>query len=308
MYRNKTIALLIPCFNEEKTVTKVIKDFAEVMPELNIYVYDNMSTDKTKEYALNAGAQVTSVHRKGKGNVIRQMFADIDADVYIMVDGDDTYDAEPIHKMVDKLIDENLDMVVGCRKVSKEMAEKAYRTGHQLGNKVLTSSVMKIFGGKFTDMLSGYRVFSKRFVKSFPALSNGFETETELTIHALSLRMPYGEVMTNYSDRPEGSVSKLSTYKDGARILKTIIKLFMREKPFTFFSIVSAVFCVLAILLATPVFIEYFETGLVPRLPTAVLASMCMLSAFVSFSCGLVLDNVSVARQEIRRIAYLFVK
>jgi len=289
------------------TIFQVISDFKHAMPEIVPYVFDNNSTDKTKEEAIRAGAKVISVKDKGKGNVVRRIFADVNADVYVMVDGDATYDASSVHKLVDKLIDDQLDMVVGCRNVVSDKSIKAYRLGHEFGNKMLTGSVMTIFGGKFTDMLSGYRAFTRRYAKSFPALSRGFETETELTVHALELRMPYGEVATLYGERPEGSVSKLSTYKDGIRILKTIIRLYMREKPLYFFGIMTILFCTISVTLAIPLFAEYFVTGLVPRLPTAVLSAMTMLAGFLTLSCGLILDNINIARHESRRLAYLLI-
>jgi glycosyltransferase involved in cell wall biosynthesis len=304
-YRDKSIALVIPCHNEAQTIEQVVTDFKNAMPEIAIYVFDNLSTDKTKEVALQAGATVISVNEKGKGNVVRRIFADVNADIYVMVDGDATYEAAAVHKLVDKLIDDRLDMVVGCRKVTADIADKAYRPGHQLGNKVLTQSVTKIFGGKFTDMLSGYRAFTRRYAKSFPALSQGFETETELTVHALELRMPYGEVSTAYGERPEGSESKLSTYRDGFRILGTIVRLFMREKPLIFFGLIAACFFVVSILLSLPVFYVYMQTGLVPRLPTALLSAMLMLASFLSLACGLILDNVTIGRQESKRLFYL---
>lgn len=305
MYRNQKISLVVPCYNEEHTIAKVINDFKIAMPEIEIYVFDNNSVDKTAEIANAAGAKVIKVSLKGKGNVVRRMFADIESDIYVMVDGDATYEASAIHLLVDKLLDENLDMVVGCRKTEPINSKQAYRSGHQWGNKMLTQSVMKIFGGNFTDMLSGYRVFTRRYAKSFPALSRGFETETELTVHALELRMPYGEVITSYGSRPEGSSSKLSTYKDGFRILKMIILLYISERPFNFFGICAAVLAFFSIILALPVLSEYLQFGLVPRLPTAVLSASLMISALLSFTCGLILDNVTKARNEMKQLAYL---
>lgn len=307
-YKNHTVTLLIPCHNEEATITKVINEFKDSMPELSIYVFDNSSTDLTAEKAKEAGAKVIEVKSKGKGNVVRRMFADIESDVYVMVDGDATYDAPSINLLVDKLIDENLDMVVGCRTVETDIAHKAYRPGHQWGNKMLTGSVTKIFGGVFTDMLSGYRAFSKRYVKSFPALSTGFETETELTVHALQLRMPYGEVMTNYGERPDGSESKLSTYKDGFIILKTIFKLFMREKPLAFFGIISCFLFLSSLALFLPIFSNYLSTGLVPRFPTAILSFILLLSSFLSITCGLIMDSITISRHESKRLFYMAVK
>jgi glycosyltransferase involved in cell wall biosynthesis len=252
-YRNQRIALIIPCFNEEKAIVQVIKGFRLAMEELAIYVFDNNSTDQTSAVAKNAGAAVILVPMKGKGNVVRRMFSDIEADLYVMVDGDATYDPSAITAMIDRLLDERLDMVVGCRQVDDHALGEAYRRGHQWGNRLLTQSVVRIFGGHFTDMLSGYRVFTRRYVKSFPALSHGFEIETELTVHALELRMPFGEVQTNYGARPEGSVSKLSTYADGWRILKTIGKLFVSERPLAFFSTASITLALLSLFLFIPI-------------------------------------------------------
>lgn len=310
-YRNHTVALIVPCYNEEVTIYNVVKRFTKTMPEIVPYVFDNNSSDKTIEEAERAGASVIQVKRRGKGNVVRRMFADVDADIYIMVDGDDTYEAEAVHQLVNKLIDEKLDMVVGCREVDPKIAELAYRRGHQFGNKMLTGSVRKIFGikgGGFSDMLSGYRAFSRRYAKSFPALATGFETETELTVHTLELRMPYGEVQTVYSERPEGSESKLSTYKDGIRILYTIMKLFMREKPLAFFSIIGGFLAIISVLLSLPILTEFFRTGLVPRLPTAVLSSATMIVSILSFFCGLILDSTTVARHELKYLTYLNTK
>ena len=297
------IAVVLPCYNEEHAIAKVISEFQETLPEAAIYVFDNNSSDRTAEIAKASGARVEHVALQGKGNVVRRMFADIEADIYLMTDGDCTYDVSVARDLVDKLIAENLDMVVGCR-ADKGEAEN-YRHGHRFGNQLLTGSVRRIFGGGFTDMLSGYRVFSRRFVKSFPALARGFEIETELTVHALELRMPCGEVETTYGSRPEESESKLSTYRDGFRILKTIGRLFMVERPLVFFSILSFFLAALSIALAIPLFQEFFATGLVPRLPTAVLATGLMISALLSFGCGLLLDNVTRGRQELRRLSYL---
>ena len=299
------VALVVPCFNEEVAIGTVIRDFREAMPSLDIFVFDNASTDKTAEVARAAGAKVIHVPLKGKGNVVRRMFADVDADIYVMVDGDATYHAPSLPAMVSKLIAERLDMVVGCRETPKEVAAAAYRQGHQFGNKMLTKSISWIFGGQFTDMLSGYRVFSRRYVKSFPALSRGFEIETELTVHALELRMPYGEVLTPYGARPEGSNSKLSTYKDGWKILKTIARLYISERPLSFFSLCGLLLTILSIGLAWPILIEYLQSGLVPRFPTAILSASIMISALLSFACGLVLDNVTRGRHEMKRLAYL---
>ena len=299
------IALVVPCFNEAVAIGSVIRDFRQALPSLDIYVFDNASTDKTAEVAMSQGATVIHVPLKGKGNVVRRMFADVDADIYVMVDGDATYHAPSLPDMIRKLLDERLDMVVGCRVTPKEVASAAYRHGHQFGNKMLTQSIAWIFGGHFTDMLSGYRVFSRRYVKSFPALSRGFEIETELTVHALELRMPYGEVMTPYGARPEGSVSKLSTYKDGWKILKTIVRLYITERPLSFFSLCGLILALLSLGLAWPILLEYLETGLVPRFPTAILSASIMISSLLSFACGLVLDNVTRGRHEMKRLFYL---
>ena len=298
------LVVLIPCYNEEATVAEVVRKFKTALPSANIYVYDNNSTDRTAELALQAGATVRSEPQQGKGNVVRRMFADIDADIYVMVDGDVTYDSERAQNLVDKLIDEQLDMVIGTR-VPVEQSKKTYRHGHQLGNAMLTGTVATLFGRGMTDMLSGYRVFSRRFVKTFPTLSKGFEIETEITVHALQMSMPVGEVETRYFARPEGSESKLSTYKDGMRILWLILLLFKEIRPFAFF---GAIFCLLALSsigLTLPLFETYLETGLVPRFPTAVLATGMMLVAFLSIVCGIILDNVSRGRLEVKRLSYL---
>lgn len=305
LYRGQRIALIVPCFNEEPTIEAVVSSFKLAMPQIEIFVFDNNSSDKTAEIAKNAGAKVVHVSLIGKGNVVRRMFADIEADLYVMVDGDATYDASSVKMLVDKLLDDGLDMVVGCRVTDAELAEQAYRSGHQWGNKMLTRSVVNIFGGVFTDMLSGYRVFTRRYVKSFPALSKGFEIETELTVHALELRVPYGEILTPYGARPDGSVSKLSTYKDGFRILKMIMLLYISERPFYFFGICSAILASISVLLFLPIFSEYLQHGVVPRLPTAVLSASMMLSALLSLTCGLILDNVTRARHEMKRLVYL---
>ena len=298
--------VLVPCYNEELTVGKVVTDFQRALPEAAIHVFDNNSTDRTAEVARAHGAHVSHVSLKGKGNVVRRMFADVEADVYVMVDGDATYDAASARTMLDKLVQERLDMVVGCR-VEADTEGDAYRRGHRLGNKLLTASVRAIFGGGFTDMLSGYRVFSRRYVKSFPALARGFETETELTVHALELRMPFGETPTPYGARPEGSSSKLSTYRDGFRILKTITKLFVSERPLLFFGLTGSAFALASLGLVTPIVFEYWETGVVRRFPTLMLVTALMLSGIVAFACGLVLDTVTRGRQEVKRLIYLSV-
>ena len=304
-YRDLNIALVVPCYNEAKTIAQVIQAFKQALPALTIYVFDNNSTDGTSDVARHEGAHVVHVPLRGKGNVVRRMFADVDADVYVMVDGDATYDAAAVATLIDKLIDEQLDMVVGCRQTAAEIASAAYRHGHQWGNRLLTQSVMQIFGGQFTDMLSGYRVFTRRYVKSIPALSHGFEIETELTVHALELRMPYGEVLTQYGARPEGSESKLSTYKDGWKILKTIGRLYVSERPFSFFCIVASSIAAVAIILSIPIVLEYLRAGVVPRFPTAILSASMMVCALLSFACGLILDNVTRGRHEVKRLTYL---
>lgn len=297
------IAVLIPCYNEEAAVARVAQDFRAALPDAAIYVYDNASTDGTVAAARAAGAMVRHEPLRGKGNVVRRMFADIEADVYVMADGDATYHAPSAPVLVKKLLDENLDMVVGARLDSG--ADGAFRPGHYFGNRLLTRAVAWLFGDRFKDMLSGYRVFSRRFVKTFPAISAGFETETELAVHALSLRMPVAEIDTPYGARAEGSHSKLNTYGDGWRILMTIVALFREERPLAFFSFLFALLAMISVLLAVPVFVTYVETGLVPRLPTAVLSASIMLLAFLALASGFVLDNVTRGRRETRRLAYL---
>ncbi|MGF6240990.1 glycosyltransferase involved in cell wall biosynthesis [Paraburkholderia sp. GAS38] len=299
---DQRVSVIVPCYNEASTIGQVISDFQRYLPDAEIYVFDNNSTDGTAEVAREAGALVRSVALQGKGNVIHRMFGDVEADVYVMVDGDDTYDASVAPKLIETLLNDGLDMVVGCR-VSDEAA--AYRPGHRFGNAMLTGFAASIFGRAFRDMLSGYRVFSRRYVKSFPAHAAGFETETELAVHALELRMPVAEVDTYYGSRPEGSVSKLNTYRDGFRILMTIIKLFKLERPLAFFSICFAASLILSIALAIPIFGTYFKTGLVPRLPTALLCAALSLLGFLFLICGLVLDTVTKGRLEAKRFAYL---
>jgi glycosyltransferase involved in cell wall biosynthesis len=296
------IAVLVPCYNEEAAVAAVVKGFRQALPTAQIYVYDNNSKDRTADVAREAGAEVRSERRQGKGHVVRRMFADIDADVYVLVDGDATYDAPSAPRMIEKLLAEHLDMVVGLR-VDQEQA--AYRRGHRTGNWMLTSFLSSVFGQAFKDILSGYRVFSRRFVKSFPVLSDGFEIETELTVHALELAMPVAEVETPYYARPEGSFSKLNTWGDGFRILRTILKLYRSEKPLRFFSAIGAFLALVSIGLAIPILVVYLETGLVPRLPTAVLSTGLMIVAVLSVSSGLVLDTVTRGRREMKLLAYL---
>jgi glycosyltransferase involved in cell wall biosynthesis len=305
MRENRTsgrVAVLIPCCNEAVAVASVIAGFRKALPDATVYVYDNNSKDCTKDIAAKAGAIVRLVVHPGKGNVVRRMFADIDADVYVLVDGDDTYDVGSAPAMIEKLLTEQLDMVVGCRK-SEQI--QAYRLGHRLGNRILTGFVAVLFGRQFNDILSGYRVFSNRFVKSFPALATGFETEAELTIHALELRMPVGEIDTLYKCRPEGSTSKLNTYRDGLRILLTVTRLFRLERPVWFYSILAVLFLLSSIGLGIPLLSTYLATGLVPRFPTAILAASLAVLGSISFATGLILDTVTLSRQELRRLAYL---
>jgi glycosyltransferase involved in cell wall biosynthesis len=301
-----SIAVLVPCYNEEKTVVGVVKSFKKSIPSAKVYVFDNNSTDRTSELAIKAGAIVKKVRLPGKGNVVRRMFADVEADVYLMVDGDDTYDAKSGPNLIKKLLEDDLDMVVGCR-VEDSKDNNNYRLGHRTGNKLLTGSVQKMFGGEFTDMLSGYRAFSRRFVKSFPAESKGFEIETELTVHTLEMRMPYGEVSTPYFERPEGSESKLSTYKDGIRILSMILRLYSNEKPMSFWGIISLIIFVLSIILVAPVVVEYIDTGEVPRFPSLIAGMSLMILSFLSFSIGLILRTVTKGRFELKHFAYLSV-
>ncbi len=296
------IAVLVPCFNEAAAIDKVVRDFRTALPAATVYVYDNNSTDDTAAIATAAGAVVRRETRRGKGNVVRRMFADIEADIYVMVDGDDTYDAASAPKLVDKLVAENLDMLVGKR---VETHQAAYRPGHRLGNRVLTGLVARLFGSQIDDMLSGYRVFSRRFVKSFPSFSREFEIETELTVHALQMKMAIAEVPTDYKERPEGSVSKLRTFRDGWRILVTIMNLMRNERPLLFFSLIGFVCLAAATILGIPVVVHYLETGLVPRFPTAILASALVVIAVLCISTGLILDLIAHVRRESKRLAYL---
>ena len=296
------IAVLVPCFNEAVAIGQVVRDFRAALPQATVYVYDNNSTDNTSAEAVKAGAIVRNESLQGKGNVVRRMFADIEADIYVLVDGDDTYDAEAAPELI-RLLEGNLLDMVNAARITDIKA--AYRAGHRFGNRILTTMVQSIFGKRIGDLLSGYRVFSRRFAKSFPALSSGFEIETELTVHALELRMPIAEVITRYKDRPEGSVSKLRTFRDGFRILKTIAILLKEERPLQFFSWMFAVLASISVLLVWPIVSEYLRTGLVPRFPTAILATGVMLLAFHSLFSGLVLDTVTHGRREMKRMAYL---
>jgi glycosyltransferase involved in cell wall biosynthesis len=296
------IAVLLPCFNEEAAIAGVIADFRRALPTADIFVYDNNSTDSTRQTALSSGAIVRIETLQGKGNVVRRMFADVEADAYVLVDGDGTYDAESAPQMVEMLLQQSLDMVNGARIAT---TTAAYRPGHAMGNRLLTGTVAVIFGDRIRDMLSGYRVLSRGFVKSFPALAKGFETETELTVHALELRLPIAEVDTPYRDRPAGSQSKLRTFRDGFRILRTIALLVKEERPLLFFSSVGSLLAVTSLALAAPLLSEYLATGLVPRFPTAILATGLMILAFTSFVTGLVLDAVTLGRRELKRLHYL---
>ena len=296
------IAVLVPCYNEEKSIAKVVADFRAALPGATIFVFDNNSTDRTAEVARAAGAEVFNEPHQGKGHVVRRMFTDVEADIYVLVDGDATYDAPSAPKMVELLLRQRLDMVVGTR-VDREVA--AYRKGHRTGNWLLTTFVAEVFGRAFTDMLSGYRVFSRRFVKSFPVLSGGFEIETELTVHALELGLPAAEVPTPYYARLSGSASKLNTWSDGFRILRTVFKLYRAERPLRFFGTIGAMLALIAVGLAIPVLVTYFETGLVPRLPTAILSMGLMVLAFLCVAVGLILDTVTRGRRETKLFAYL---
>jgi hypothetical protein len=298
----RRIAILIPCRNEEAAIGKVMSDFKRALPDAVVYVYDNNSTDHTILEARAAGAVVRREQLQGKGHVVRRMFADVDADIYILVDGDDTYDANAASGMLAMLIERQLDMVSAARYGAMR---DAYRLGHRLGNVFLSALVSWAFGGGITDLLSGYRVFSRRFVKSFPALSSGFETETEFTIHALTLHMPVQEVRARYRNRAAGTSSKLSTFKDGIRILRAIVTLIEHERPLPVFSLNAMLLMVLGTGLGLPVVMEYLRTGQVPRLPTALLATGLVLLAHLSLTCGLILDAVSRGRKENKRLAYL---
>ncbi|MEH6545893.1 MAG: glycosyltransferase family 2 protein [Sneathiella sp.] len=297
-----SIAVMIPCYNEEQTITTVVEDFKKALPQARIVVCDNVSTDKTSHKACAAGAEVIYESMPGKGNAVRRLFSDIEADIYVMVDGDATYEAAVAPKLVSHLLEQRLDMVCGKREAS---ADAAYRKGHVLGNKMFTALVAGVFGRRFDDILTGYRVFSRRFVKSFPILSEGFEIETELTIHALELNMPVAEIPSIYLERPEGSDSKLNTISDGLKIAKLIVKLIKDERPMTFFGWLFLIFSAASLILSFPVAITYLDTGLVPRLPTAVLSSAAMLLSFLFLACGFILDSVTRSRRERKRIAYL---
>jgi glycosyltransferase involved in cell wall biosynthesis len=296
------VAVLIPCYNEEAAIATVVTDFRRVLPDAAIYVYDNASSDDTFAVAESAGAIVASEPRRGKGNVVRRMFADVEADVYVLVDGDDTYEAAAAPDLIRRLRREQLDMVNAARERSDAAA---YRRGHRFGNSLFSNLISTVFGHQFDDILSGYRILSRRFVKTFPAMASGFEIETELTVHALELRMPVAEVMTRYKERPDGSESKLSTFRDGFRILRTIIHLVKEERPLAFFGGAFLVLVLLSVVLAYPLVLTYIDTGLVPRIPTAILSSGIMVLAFLSLTCGLILDTVTRGRREAKRLRYL---
>jgi len=296
------IAVLVPCYNEQAAIAKVVKDFRAALPDAAIFVFDNNSTDKTAAVARAAGAEVFQEKHQGKGFVVRRMFTDVEADIYVLVDGDATYDAPSANALITRLLADRLDMVVANR-VDRE--KSAYRAGHRTGNRMLTAFVASMFGPTFNDVLSGYRVFSRRFVKSFPLLSAGFEIETELTIHALELGLAVAEIDTPYYARLEGSASKLNTWRDGTRILRTIIKLYRAERPLAFFTGIGMALGIASIGFAIPVFVTYLQTGLVPRLPTAILSTGLMLLAFLSIAVGLVLDTVTRGRREMKLLAYL---
>lgn len=297
------IAAIVPCYNEELTITAVINDLRESIPGVTVYVYDNNSSDATVAVARKAGAIVRSETRQGKGNVVRRAFADIEADIYLLVDGDDTYDVSNAQEMIQKLVEGPYDHILGCRVDHKD--ESAYRPGHAAGNRMFNLLVGFLFGEPVTDMLSGYRVFSRRFVKSFPALSRGFEIETELTVHAMALRVPQIEVPVGFSDRPEGSFSKLNTFRDGFRILWLIARLFTHERPFGFFGALSALSTLGGLAIGIPVIIEFAGTGLVERFPSAILAGFLMVIGFLSAAVGTILSGVLRARRESMRLAYL---
>ncbi len=297
------VAVLVPCYNEALTVAKVVADFTGAIPGCDVYVYDNRSTDGTGDIARRAGAIVRREERPGKGGVMRRMFAEIDADIYVVTDGDATYDATRAPEMIERLRRDDLDVVTGIRDHGNRDA--AYRRGHQVGNRAFNVLLGCLFGERPTDMFSGYRVMSRRFVKSFPAEAKGFEIETELTVHALELRVPTAEIVTSYFERPEGSTSKLSTYRDGLRILYTMARLFRDVRPLPFFGGFAALFALVGLVLGAEVVIEYLDTALVRRLPTAVLATGLMLLASLSVVCGMILDSVARGRREAKRLAYL---
>lgn len=302
MRSSPSIAVLVPCYNEATTIAKVVADFRRVLPNATVYVFDNNSVDGTADRAREAGARVRAVRLQGKGHVVRRLFADVEADVYVLVDGDDTYHADSASQLVDMVWQQGHDMAVAVREAT---VEAAYRAGHVVGNRLLTGFLAWLFGRPCRDVLSGYRAFSRRFVKSFPVLSAGFEIETELTVHALELHMTVGEVATPYKDRPDGSFSKLNTWRDGFRILRTMVRLFNAERPLAFYGVAGGLFAVAAVVLAVPLVLTWLHTGEVPRLPTAVLATGLMLFAALSATVGIVLDMVTRGRREAKMLAYV---
>lgn len=300
--KNRSVAVLLPCFNEEAAIASVIQSFHLNLPGARVYVYDNNSTDGTVKEAEKTGAVVRHERTRGKGNVVRRMFADIDADIYVLADGDGTYDASACTMLIDRLISDNLDMVIGARDGG---SEDAYRQGHKTGNRVFNRIVRHLFGSGFNDIFSGYRIFSRRFVKSFPAESSGFEIETELSIHALDLKIATAEVSVPYGSRGTDSTSKLRTYRDGARILWTILLMYRSVQPYRFFSALCLALMIISAGLGTPIVFEYLQTGLVPRMPTAILSASIMQLGFLSLACGLILEAISSSRREIKRLRYL---
>jgi glycosyltransferase involved in cell wall biosynthesis len=300
------LAILLPCYNEEKTVAATVEAFARALPTAEIYVYDNNSHDRTRDLARNAGATVLSERYQGKGHVVRRMFADIDADIYVMADGDNTYHAQSATSLVETLVRERLDMVIGRRVHNGD--PNAFRPGHRFGNRALSGLVRRIFGGDVRDVLSGYRAFSRRFVKSFPALSRGFDVEMELTVHALSMCVPIGDVDTPYAARPAGSTSKLSTYRDGLRIVRMMVRLLKDEKPLVFFSLISAVLVFVSVVLAVALWLGYQETEQASAVATAMLSAGAMLLAIASLACAFVLDTVARGRREVKRFQYLQIR
>ncbi len=300
--REPTVAVIIPCYNEAAVIAKVVRDFRSVLPKASIFVYDNASSDTTRLEALSAGAIVRCESQKGKGNVVRRMFADVEADVFLMIDGDDTYDASMAPRLIDALLADSLDMVNAARVPT---STNVYRKGHKFGNALLSKVVATVFGDRITDMLSGYRAFSRRFVKSFPAVSSGFEIETELTVHALELRLPVAEIPVPYKERAAGSTSKLKTYRDGILIFSFIIRLIKQEKPLEFFGCIFLALALFAVILEIPVIVNFIETGFVPRIPTALLGVGVGILSFISLTCGLILDTVTRGRIEAKRMHYL---
>ena len=300
--REPTVAVIIPCHNEAAVIANVVRDFRSVLPNATVFVYDNVSSDATRLEALSAGAIVRSENQKGKGNVVRRMFADVEADVFVMIDGDDTYDASVAPRLVDTLLTNSLDMVNAARVPT---STNVYRRGHKFGNAILSNVVATVFGGRITDMLSGYRAFSRRFVKSFPAVSSGFEIETELTVHALELRLPVAEIAVAYKERGAGSTSKLKTYRDGVLIFGFIIRLIKQEKPLEFFGCIFLALALISVILEIPVIVTFIKTGFVPRIPTAILGVGIGILSFISLTCGLILDTVTRGRIEAKRMHYL---